>query len=1106
MRKEYIAVLLFVPLFFLQILCSAETLPYPSIPCLNADEYDNNPDSLTPIVADPIKPVPDNFQCRLGIYKDTLILWAETDTPLSSKPVSSSPLKTDSFDVMIDAANNLRCHYVFSIDFSGNAKTSIRFADGHLAELPVKVSVSSEEKENRVAVTVGIPLDELQMLPGTGDCWGVEYQRHMLDKEGKSVTYNSIAVSGRPLGGAGRGAGWFITPRHFQKFVLGDSPAGVSLTRGSLAREEVHSENRFTWTYLKPPDSGKAELEIKWYDKERQQEDVVQRCVFEYRAGEPAVVNATYHCPLNEGMITFSVRNGKAEILYASSYPVIGNTPSVLDSRTGEFTEEQFEIAKDPRLDGDAILTWPHALHQEFMVSTNAIPVGYEYIYEKWLQYLKDTNQVVVLVHPGFWGRNEFEIHAPAFAKHNLKCALMPTAVKARESVPYQQDHLLFLPDPKLRQAYLDSMVEALKEYPEVIKYIYLGDELSEILIKSSRYLYLNKREEYPYIEKVDEDIKKRFGSGKYGLPSRYTDAKGDISERLQWRAFHRWIADFIENFSKEVIARAREIKPDIMFISEDPPFGNRARYFETWKGLYDITTHQAFNAHQVTFDIKVLKDLSGTPHMWPCPHMESVAAAYSPNQVQDLLSRFFMAGATGLMTWPIAARDAMVRPDIIDSPGTTRMMLDFGRMMSEGIRVKHNNPQVAVFYSNDSFCAGGYPGTNELHPAFDGLGFELGADFKFIGDIGIERGHDNLNDYKVLIVPRAEICRRNVTKKILQAVEEGLILIVHRYNSFSIDIDGTGTDELASRLRGGAEMIPADDVFRKPNTIWLNNKSALFKDIPVSPYGVNALTYTGTPFTFKNLPQESEIIATYNDRKTPAAIMVPVGKGKVIWTGVASTLIYSRDYPTFYKPVFERMNISVNQPGWRVTLPLKFRREPMDGIYYTGNYYSLEFQIPQTGRNAYLPGFYRYSLPPDGLAGWSRDIKSGDINNAGQISFNSGSLTDRGRYTRGGVKYRSTEEFHIDFDLAARLPLKQVNLYLSGCIPAMELMGSKDGKEYKLITSTSGEKEITGVKKYSLTTGDLKEDVRYVRISFAERPQGKELTIAEIDIIGKNN
>lgn len=1028
----------------------------------------------------------EKFDCGIGIYKDELIISASSDRPLTDKPVAS-PLKTESFAVFLDVAGSLRGFHMICADFKGQFKLFYYYAAGGNEELPLKIEPKIESLPGLNKILMRIPLSALRVSPGQGDIWGVHGWLWRLDKDDKT----QVLQRGRYRPQL-RDLAWLSAPRHFDPFVVGKDPPGISLTRGNLAAEEIFSDNRFTWTYLKPAAKGKATLSVLYSEKPEGTAETVGSANFTYLPDNPVAVNCAYHCPGNEGSIEFLIKTETGETLYRSRYGLLGNPKSALDFRPGAFDDERVEWRPDPRLAGDAGMTWDSGLHASWMKEVNALPVAYAYDRKQWIAKIKAEKRVIIFTWPGAFPT--LQESAPVLRELNWHCILMPTYMKAAKLTPSERGDDLFLPDPRVRKAYMDALEEALKLYGDVIKYVFVGDEFNHFLKRNMNFVWTKKRAEYPLVNEIDADIKKRFGFGKFGFPTQGAD---DAFEQL---AFNRWVADFLEQFYKEVVTRARAIKPDLLFISEDPidiGSGFATHYFETWKGVFDVASHQAFYAKSIYWQCKLMRDLGGVPHVWPCPHLESLFTTYSPNEITDILSACFMNGADGIHTWPIAARDAMVRPDSVDQPGAIRMLVDYLNLMSRGALPRHGKPQVAVLYSSDTLAAGEW-GAGGADGVSEALGLELGCDHKIVGDLGLERGHDRLADYKLLIVPSGSIERRNVVEMILKAVKKGLFLMVMRADAFTSGLDGRSEEDLVRQLLGGGKLVPLPESLKKmPNACFFDT-NGIFADCKEKAY-----TYGGKGLTFSELPPTAQVLARYPD-KTTAAVLLSVGKGRVLWMAGVPHHPYVKNNAAIYSCVLKELGIPFDRPSWRIRLPLEFKRVPSKGVYLTGNYYGLEFQIPQIGWNVLLPGSYSYSLAPDAENWASPD---GDKNAPPRnVSFAQGRLTDRPRDKRSHVKFSRTEAFTVDFDLSAAVAVKTVDIYCGGTVPDVELLISDDGRAFRRLAllPARGELPITSVECLSLTPADGKPiNGRFVRLAFGERPEKKILELAEVDIIG---
>jgi hypothetical protein len=530
-------------------------------------------------------------------------------------------------------------------------------------------------------------------------------------------------------------------------------------------------------------------------------------------------------------------------------------------------------------------------------------------------------------------------------------------------------------------------------------------------------------------------------------------------------------------------------------------------------RGLFDIATHQVYlkavpdELMFPGFVTKLIRDLSGIPHVWPCLHLEALGAYYSPDEVREVLSQTFIAGSTGVHTWPIPGRGTGPYIDRLDAPGRQYMFEQF-KSYAGTLEAKHgSDKEVALLYSNDS-CnshADEY-GIPQPVRAYQYLSDGCAVNFRFVGDLGIKMGQDNVEEYKLLFVPVAHIVHRKVTEKILSAVEKGMNLIVVQPDAFSFCTDGTGTENFAISLRGGARLLEKKDM--KSGYVIPEPESKIFKGSEVrelpfmgSDYSIRFtdLTPYRKPYTFINLPPDSEVVLRYED-DSPAAVLVEKGKGKALWLGFSPLIYpYSREWTDFFRSVFSNWGIVLDRPVWRLLLPLTFEREKENYFYLTGNGYNFECSIPQITQNIYLPGSYRYSVLPDRVKeNGIEDIKT-------QVPFTRGKLTDRTNPDKQAyVTYMDTQEVTVDFDLSTPCKVARIDAYLSAFLPETTLLSSTDGQDYKAVGRIFPQEKTDGVRKLSFQCRDTAGENRYWRLVFGERPEGEQLTIVEVDILQK--
>ena len=1054
--------------------------------------------------------------CKVRIADGELGFLVETTTEaLSDAENKLSLLQKTGFSFFIDPFRNLHTIFALTMDFSGNTALHRVHLAEYITQLPVKPVATIKKTTDQAQVLVRLPLLELGIVPGNGDVWGLTVIGYLLDKDGKPQSYWRPGDAGIHCWSVRTG---MPLPRTCPLFHVGADPTGVSLTRGSLTPREVYAQNRFAWTWLRPPEAGKGTLVVR-PECEVEKERIVFSHEFDYAAGEPAPLNVRYTLPPTTTGFSFSVLDKNRKKVYSSRYPALPNMPSRFPSPKNHFRKDCVQtVEPDPRLKGDVQITWTHGLRPEIM-KMKAQDCGYPYDQRNWLKYLKETRQAVIIPYPSYWGgRKQLIEWSERIREAGVHVALMPTGADALKEVPHTPKgaHQMFHADPKAQDAYLAAMKEALTEYGDIIHYIYFGDEFEECLMSAAIYLWQEKRRDYPPIERVGREIREKYGFGKYGIPDKSSYRwQGQYMEPYHWIALRRWAADFTVEFAKRVKGEARKLKPDILMISPDPKAGNRPQYYEGWRGLFDVATHQVYlkpvkeELMFPGFVTKLIRDLSGVPHVWPCLHLESLGAYYSPEEVRECLSQTFIAGSTGMHTWPIpTGRGSLTCIDRLDAPGRQNMLDQFGDLVAAGLRARHDPArELALLYSHDACAA--HPddyGIPQPPRAYQYLSDGCAVNFRIVGDYGLGTGQEKLEGYQTLVVPVADIIRRTATEKVLSALEGGLNLVVLQPNAFSHHLDGSSTEMLATRMRGGARLARREagkneHVVPDQSCKLLDGLEA--KRLPIAgpdfDYPFTDLSPYLALHTFTDLPKGAEVLLRYSDGKA-AGVAVPVGKGRTVWLGFGSMLpLYSQEWVDFYRTLLRNLGHKLDRPVWRLLLPLEFRPVDQGWVYLTGNAFHHECSIPQATQSAYLPGTYRYSLAPDGQK---------DVGEAGApIPFSEGRLTNRPRPVnyKNVVAWKTAEPFTVDFDLAGSCRVDRVDVYVSDFDPGVELLASTDGKAYESVAKTEASGEVEGVAQVVLEVPRLSPKCRYWRLAFAARPEGQASTLAEVDILQKD-
>jgi len=1084
--------------------------PLPAMDVLPVDG-----DTYATVCAD-LGKCPYPVTCKARVAEGELQLAVETTTEaLKDTENKHSLLRKTGFSFFIDPFRNHYTVFAVTVDFSGGAALHRVHLAEHVTRLAAKPTCIIYTGADEAELSVRLPLADLGIIPGRGDAWGLTLVAYLLDKDGEPKSYWRPGDAGIHCWSVRTG---MPLPRTYRLFYVGADPAGISLTRGSLTPREVYAQNRFAWTWLDPPVSGQGLLAVSPVSLTRT-EGTFAAHKFEYVADEPVPLNVHYTPPHGAQGVRFTVYDKDRNEVYSSQYPILPNMPNRFPSPKDHFRKDCTQtVEPDPRLKGDVQITWTHGLRPAIM-KMKGQDCGYPYDQKDWLKYLKETRQAVIISYPSYWrGRKRLTEWAGRIREAGVHVAVMPTGADALKEVPHTPKgaHQMFHADPKAQGAYLAAMREALTEYGDIIHYIYFGDEFEECLMSAAIYLWQEKRKEYPPIERVGREIREKYGFGKFGIPEKSSYRwQGQYMEPYHWIALRRWAADFTVEFAKRVKEEARKLKPDILMISPDPKAGNRPQYYGGWRGVFDVATHQVYlkpvkeELMFPGFVTKLIRDLSGVPHVWPCLHLESLGAYYSPEEVRECLSQAFIAGSTGMHTWPIpTGRGSLTCIDLLDAPGRQGMLEQFGELVATGLRPRHEPAKdVALLYSHDACAA--HPddyGIPQPPRAYQYLSDGCAVNFRIVGDYGLELGAEKLEDYRTLVVPVADIIRRGVSDKVLKAAENGLNLVVLEPNAFSRHLDGSSTEKLAARMRGGARLAKREA--GKDEHVVTDRSCKLLDGL-----GVKRLPIAGTDFdypftdlspylplhTFTDLPKGAEVLLRYSDGRA-AGIVVPVGKGRTVWLGFGSMLpLYSQEWVDFCRTLLRNLGHKLDRQVWRLLLPLEFRRVNEGWVYLTGNAFRHECSIPQATQSAYLPGTYTLNLAPDAHK---------DVAEAGEaIPFSEGRLTNRPRPVnyKNVVSWKTAEPFTVDFDLRGRCRVDRVDVYVSDFDPGVELLASTDGKEYEPVAKSEASGEVEGVEQVILEVPSLKAKLRYWRLAFAARPEGQTFAIAEVDFLQKD-
>lgn len=610
----------------------------------------------------------------------------------------------------------------------------------------------------------------------------------------------------------------------------------------------------------------------------------------------------------------------------------------------------------------------------------------------------------------------------------------------------------------------------------------------------------------FPTDEKMKEEIKQRYGFGKYGPPT-----SKDDTDPFRLIAYRRWVADQLKEGYKKSYEEIKKNHPEILMVSSTYQASIPADDFSAIAPYFDIFTAQTYHTWHMKephpamiyqtrtgCDTKCLVDLTGKP-VSPSPQICDYGSSPTHADIRERFSQIFRNGGQGIFVLAVEWFDRELAHHKYASPERWKAILEILETIRKMNKVKvPNDPDCAIFYSSDSLLTQELPMLNDsMYAVYCLLGPISGSWFSFIDDRQIERGIKNLSDYKMLYVPFAKYERYSVVKKISEYVKEGGILILADPEGFTYDINGEKLDSTREDLMG----------------------------LKVGEKNLGGIVTTKKGLSFI-LPEEGKKVtivnaiplATFSDG-SPAITLNKYGKGKVICFAsnpFAQSPELNKNLTCFFLNFMEEAGIKMKRDIWRFKFPpLKTVSlpEPKDYCLTENNIFFQE-NIPIDKHNLKTDATYTYSHFPTG----DKDVKE-----EGEIPVSEGKVTDRknaannkirdGSYrwvspqetapSKWIVSWNDSQPADIIFDLKKSFNLNRLKLFYSGQLPSVTVAVSNDKINWQTISSSSKEDFTEDVldKAY-----DLKGGYRYVKISFAERDEGKKIELVEVEIWGEES
>ena len=487
------------------------------------------------------------------------------------------------------------------------------------------------------------------------------------------------------------------------------------------------------------------------------------------------------------------------------------------------------------------------------------------------------------------------------------------------------------LTDPASR-AYLQAALDVMNEIarkcrsnPEYRKLVSLGhgiDEPTNGLQRTySKTLHPEFKAEH---DRVDQEIRTRYGFGKFGLYDAY--AKGNADTQFRRIAFWQWWNHRFMEYLKQTSTRFRKELPGVPYmafsrnncgtictldtallsphaevIGTDPyPTSSK-----TFGGIGRAIYHTGFS-------VKLLHDLAARSRICATPQMFIYhGAAPTPEYVREWTSQALKNGAT-FFHWYDEG------PANITIPESYAEMLRLGKLLSGMNKLPiPTETRSAILYSDADRWGLADSQGHPYYCLYVLLGEKLGANFRFVSPTGLKNGIHTLNGIRVLYIPRMRYAQSEDVKIILDFVRNGGTLVVFDPNVWTYHYDG-------SKIAERGELIP--DL--KVRTAGVSSLRYKGKNAPVGKSHAIA-SDAALPWSY-DFPEgfTGKVLASYPDGK-PAIMERNIGKGKVIVSacqpfGYSSVILKPEGWLDFFRDICKSAGEKTGLPIWNFVLPGK--------------------------------------------------------------------------------------------------------------------------------------------------------------------------------------
>lgn len=978
----------------------------------------------------------------------------------------------DSFELQLDTKNNGKSFYHFVVNANEvwvdleNSATGLQ-DHGWNCDLEIRSKVTP----TAWTVEMAIPFENLGVNSPYGEIWGMNI-RHLNLLGGREVTSWAKVF---PMTTS-------HTPEKFKKVLFEGSapPPVLVLSKGNLGRPgDISAANTLTLVAQAPVPDGKLVCQVSAVGENGKVSRIGSQ-TFSCPKGE--LVRCPYPPSYAPGSrVTFEILDSKGTLLYRGWH----SAPKQEICRTYEppnplFANLSWKKAARP-LFGEGIF-WARILDRDACLNV-ATRFGLDW----------DEPQVL-REHAEIKGRFIAQVTDQGIIELVRKTKNPPGLLLYPKYRFHKNEAGNWAFYMKNVEEYFRELNLALDQYADVFKGLYTGDEyLSHNLTGGVR--CFQDREKYPFMDAVDQEVREKFGFGKFGIPQ----IEGDPNP-FRWIAYHRYCnAEFLK-IAERIHKTVREKRPEWFIVSQNSQAGMPPFAYALQAPYVDVFTNQLIPRNDPTrptlaYMCKLYHDLTGKD-FWPCTHVEQVYFGATPREVRALAGQIFMGGGSGFHFW-LADNDGRQATQF----GSSRRWAAIQEIMKQSQYMEAPNypePDFLLFYSNSSHQALGVKSEGiETENWFHLLGPYSGAWGKIVDENTLPREKGRFHQYRALILPFCKYLDEGTAHLLKAYVDGGGCLIAGDPDVFTSFIDGRDATHLREEIFGISSVAE-----KTAKTVaWEANLSRALSQ-------PRLLKNTGKAKQVATKNAKARILARFEDGD-PAILCAEHGKGKALYLAFqlgTAVNVGDPQWQDFTAQLCQDLGLKTKRDIWRFQFPqLQAEQEatPVQGICLTGNFMMFVDDQPVQLNNLEIKGTYAYSVQPNAVP---------DCGGTQPIAFSAGNLTDRIRALSRPKDKRDTFQVRwknldsplvLNFDFQKSFKIDRVKLFYAGQVASAVAELSEDGTTFVPLAAQEKIPATNGVLSLELKASPGKVG-RFVRITLKGEPQIADLALVEAEVWGE--